>query len=80
MPDRDATHCTVYIPGADGARYATNLFATSAHDAARQAIAFFNDPFWKGPKPTADTVLEISPMRGERVRVRVGALPDDTHV
>jgi len=34
-------------------------------------IEFFNDPFWKGPKPTPDTVLEISPMGGKTFRVMV---------
>jgi hypothetical protein len=28
------------------------LEATSSHDAVRKAVAFFLDPFWKGPKPT----------------------------
>lgn len=72
----DAKLCTVYIRDASGAPYGTNVSAASSHDAARQAVAFFNDPFWKGPKPNAETVLEISPMGGERVRVRVGdAIP-----
>jgi hypothetical protein len=72
----DARLCTVYIRDATGAPYGANVSAASSHDAARQAVALFNDPFWKGPKPTAETVLEITPMGGERVRVRVGdAIP-----
>jgi hypothetical protein len=63
--------CTVYIPG-PGGRYATTVSASSAHDAARKAVEWFRDPFWKGPKPTSDTVLEILPMGGQMVRVRVG--------
>jgi len=52
-------------------RYATNVSAFRLHEAARKAIQFFNDPFWKGPKPTLDTVLEISPMGGKTFRVMV---------
>jgi hypothetical protein len=59
--------CTVYICGASGDPYATNISAASSNDAARQAIAFFNGDFWKGPKPRPDTVLEIAPMGGQRV-------------
>jgi hypothetical protein len=67
--------CTVYIPGPGGVPYATNVMAASSHDAARKAIAFFELDFWRGPKPTSDTVLEISTMNGRRARVRVGSLP-----
>lgn len=65
---------TVYIRDAAGARYATNVSAASSHEAARQAVEFFNDDFWKGPKPTPDTVLEVSPMRGRVTLVRVSAI------
>jgi hypothetical protein len=57
---------TVYIEN-----YATNIWACTAHEAARQACAFFLDPFWKGPKPRAGMVLLISPMGGKRIWVRV---------
>ncbi len=36
----------------DCRRSATNVSAFRLHEAARKAIEFFNDPFWKGPKPT----------------------------
>lgn len=62
----------------DGRAWQTNVDATSSHDAARKAIAFFLQKFWKGPKPTADTILEISPMHGPKVRVRAGAVPGVT--
>ncbi len=63
----DPRLCTVYI-----GRYATNVYAASTHDAARQAIAYFLATSWKGPKPTPATVLEIAPMgTEERYRVRV---------
>ena len=41
---------TVYIAGPRG-QYATNVDAVSSHDAVGKAVAFFLDPFWKGPKP-----------------------------
>jgi hypothetical protein len=40
---------TVYISGPRG-QYATNVDAVSSHDAVRKAVAFFLDPFWKGPE------------------------------
>jgi hypothetical protein len=43
---------TVYISGPRG-QYAVD--AVSSHDAVRKAVAFFHDPFWKGPKPKAGT-------------------------
>ena len=46
---------TVYISRPRG-QYATNVDACSSHDAVRKAVAFFHDPFWKGPKPKAGTV------------------------
>ncbi len=73
---RDPKLCTVYIRDAQGRKFATNVSASSAHEAARAAIKFFEDTFWKGPKPTADTILEISAMGSDTsVRVRVGSLP-----
>jgi hypothetical protein len=43
---------TVYITSPDG-NYSTNVYARSSHEAARKAVAFFLDPFWRGPKPAA---------------------------
>ena len=43
-----------------------------AHEAARAAVEFFLNQRWQGPKPRPDTVLEVHPIGGEAVRVRVG--------
>jgi hypothetical protein len=41
-------------------------------DACSNAINFFNDPFWKGRKPTPEMVLEAAPVGlGENRRWRV---------
>jgi hypothetical protein len=39
--------------------------AASSHDAVRKAVALLLDPFWKGPKPKAGTVLRVCPMGGK---------------
>ena len=65
---------TVYISG-PREQYATNVEAVSSHDAVRKAVAFFLDPFWKGPKPKAGTVLRMCPMSGTEIRARVPACP-----
>jgi hypothetical protein len=45
----------------------------SLFEVGRKALAWFNDPFWKGTKPTDDTIFEIalvgSPERKYYVRV-----------
>jgi hypothetical protein len=62
---------TVYIPDRAGVEFATNVEAKSSGEAMRKACEFFNDPFWKGPKPRPGMILRILPMGGEAVRVRV---------
>ena len=64
---------TVYISGPRG-QYATNVEADSSHEAVRRAVEFFLDPFWKGPKPNAGTVLRVCPMGGREILARVPAL------
>jgi hypothetical protein len=45
--------------------------ARSVFEAAHNALAFFAKPFWKGPRPRADTILEIAVTgSGETYRVR----------
>ena len=63
---------TIYIAG-PGGQYATNVEATSSHDAVRKAVEFFLDPFWKGPKPKVGTLLRLCPMNGKEIHVRVPA-------
>jgi hypothetical protein len=46
---------------------------SSAFDACANAIDFFNSDSWIGPKPLADTILEIAPVGHDtkhRVRVK----------
>ena len=61
---------TVYISD-PGGQYATNVEATSSHEAVRKGVEFFLDPFWKGPKPKAGTILRLCPMGGKEILVRV---------
>ena|SRR5665213_751839 len=61
---------TIYISG-PGGQYATNVEATSSHDAVRKGVAFFLDPFWKRPKPKAGAVLRLCPMGGKEIHARV---------
>jgi len=66
---------TIYISGPRG-QYATNVEAASSHEAVRKGVTFFLDPFWKGPKPKAGTILRVCPMGGKEIRVRVPAVPE----
>jgi hypothetical protein len=51
--------------------------ASSTFEAVRTAYKFFNDPHWRGPKPTPETIFEISLVGDERSwRVRVGSALD----
>jgi hypothetical protein len=63
---------TIYISG-PGGQYATNVGATSSHEAVRKGVRFFLDPFWKGPKPRTGTILRVCPMGGKEIHVRVPA-------
>jgi hypothetical protein len=56
---------TVCIRDPQGRKYATNVEAESIEAAVEKAVAFFNDPFWKGPKPKSGMVLQVSPQGGE---------------
>jgi hypothetical protein len=77
----DPRLCTVYIGDSAGARYATNVSSCTPREAARLAVAFFRDSFWKGPKPRPDTILEISPMGSERRwQMRAGDVDDANRI
>jgi hypothetical protein len=58
----------------DGGMYAHTTVASSVFEAARNALKFWADDFWQGPRPNWDTVLNIS-ITGtdKRYRVRAGA-------
>jgi hypothetical protein len=40
--------------------------ARSTHEAVREGWEFFHDSFWRGPRPTFDTVFEITLIGDER--------------
>jgi len=64
----------VYIPAPKrGKNYVTIVDATSVHDAARKAIAFFRQPYWKGPKPRPESEYVVTPCYGEHREWRVRA-------
>jgi hypothetical protein len=54
MPGRLAT--VTIFRAAD--RYDTNVTATSAFEAARNALRFFRSSTWQGPRPGPEHVLE----------------------
>jgi hypothetical protein len=59
----------------DGRTAAHVTAALSLFDACKKAIAWFDDPFWKGPISGPDTILEVQVVaKTERWRVRVDAL------
>ena len=68
---------TTYISGPRG-QHATNVEATSSHEAVRKGMEFFLDPFWKGPKPRAGTILRLCSMNGSEVLVRVPKPPTNS--
>jgi hypothetical protein len=67
----DTPLVSVYLRDASGHRWQTNVSANSAFEAAAAALRFFEDPFWKGPKPSPDGVLEVHPMGRAPLRIRV---------
>jgi hypothetical protein len=52
--------------------YAHTTVASSVFEAAHNAFRFWADDFWKGPRPTAYTVLTVS-ITGTEKRYRVRA-------
>ena len=63
---------TIYISG-PGGQYATNVEASSSHEAVRKGVEFFLDPLWKRPKRRTGTALCVCPKGGKEIRVRVRA-------
>ena len=41
------------------------MMAHSVFEAAREGMDFFVDPFWRGPKPTLETLFTVSLVGGE---------------
>jgi hypothetical protein len=58
--------CIVSFRTSDGKLWCHVTAAQSTHEAVREGWNFFQDPFWRGPKPTRETVFEISLVGDER--------------
>jgi hypothetical protein len=57
--------------------YAHTTVASSVFEAARNALKFWSEGFWRGPRPTRDTVLQVSVTGIEkRYNVRAGRVMD----
>jgi hypothetical protein len=68
----DSRTCIVEFH-ARGAKWANVTAASSTFEAARIAYRFLHDPHWRGPRPTPETIFEISLVGDERKwRVKVG--------
>ncbi|MGD1092163.1 MAG: hypothetical protein ABSB35_09240 [Bryobacteraceae bacterium] len=50
----------VTIRSADGRPFVYVTMAASLKEAVRDAVEWFNDPHWHGPKPRRETVYEVS--------------------
>ena len=49
--------------------------AQTVFAAARNALAWFNDPHWLGPRPSDETILEVQTVAGSTVfYVRAGSV------
>lgn len=59
----------------EGGRFAYTTSAASVFEAARNALRFWRDPFWQGPRPRQNDMLEVSATGDPRKwRVRVSRI------
>lgn len=63
--------CSVSFRDDAGDRWIANVSAWTAYEAAAKALEFWEDPYWKGPHPDEDGVLEVSPMGRPAVYVAI---------
>ena len=72
-PDRvpSLTAC-VYFNDLEGKQYGHVTAGSSVYEATSEALDWFTDPHWRGPRPTPSTVLEVTLVGDER-RWRVPA-------
>ena len=59
-----------------GGEYSNTAMGGSLFDTAARALEFFCAPHWKGPRPTRNTVLDVTVMGEQRrytVRCSVGS-------
>jgi hypothetical protein len=65
--------CTVGFRDCRTARYWVTTAGPTLFTACASALEFFEQDFWKGPRPRPDTVLEVHQVGGAGVyRVKVG--------
>ena len=68
--------CIVSFADVRGNEWSHVTAASTVFEAIREAQAWFDDPFWKGPKPSMDTVFKVSLVGDSRVwRVRARSVP-----
>jgi hypothetical protein len=64
--------CTVALRNRQGVAYWVTTAGDTLFGACASALDFFERPFWKGPKPRPDTLLEVHVV-GSHKRYRVTA-------
>jgi hypothetical protein len=64
--------CTVALRNRQGVAYWVTTVGDTLFEACATALDFFEQAFWKGPKPQPDTVLEV-PVVGSHKSYRVRA-------
>ncbi len=70
--------CTVYFRSRDGRLAGHVTQGSSVFEACRNSLVWFADPFWLGPQPEEDTILEIGVVsRRETWRVRAGRVMNE---
>ena len=72
--------CTVYFRDHAGKPIGGHVTAASSvFEACRKALAHFESPHWLGPRPSDDTILEISLVSSsQKWKVRVASIRKQT--
>ena len=65
--------CVVSFKTRQGKNYAHVTAAETVFEAVRTAIEWFADPYWSGPKPTLETIFEVTLVGDERQWKVLGA-------
>jgi hypothetical protein len=58
--------CVVSFRDSRGDEWSHVTAASTVFKAVRAAQAWFSDPFWKGPRPTLDTVFKVALVGDDR--------------
>jgi len=56
----------VSFTASDGRLWCHVTAASTVFEAVREGWEFFRDPFWRGPKPTPETLFKVSLIGDER--------------